>query len=135
VLLAGVLAPSAAAEPGRCDVIQLETLTPRVGAPPRVVAPGKVLALDVQVVRAGGTQAELPAEGVRVLVGLTGSDWGAYDDVLTDAKGTARARLAVPRGARGAAEADVEVYRVVVDAPCAAVEEHGRVTLPWGRAR
>ena len=134
--LLGLAAPAASA--GRCDTVLLETLTPHVPAAPSRVVPGRTVVVAVDVVRLEGS-ATLPAEGIDVLVSLTGgvgdTYWGAYATVASGADGRAVASLAVPRTARGAAELDVEVTREVVDLPCAGVEEHGRVTLPWGTAR
>jgi hypothetical protein len=134
-LLGAVALPASAA---RCDVIQVETLTPHVPPPPAALARGRALALPVSVTRLEGST-PVAAPDVTVHVGLAGglgdTYWGAYDTVTTSGDGTATARLLVPREARGQGVLDVEVVKVVVDAPCAGVEEHGRVTGPWSRAR
>lgn len=134
-VLVGGGVPSVHADtvPGaRCDVRQLETLTLRVGKAPAVVPRGRTLIVPVEVVRAAGTPVELGAEGVTVLVGLAGPDWGVYGDLVSNAQGRTVARFAVPRGVRGAVRLDVEGFRPVINATCLSVEEHGRVVLPWG---
>lgn len=133
-LLAGALVPGTASA-ARCDVIQLETLTVRFAGPPPSLRSGRPVTLVVDVVRGARTPAALAASDVEVFVGLTGDGWGAYDRRVTDAAGRVTASLAVPKGVRGPTELDVEGVRVVVDAPCAAVEEHGQVVTPWARVR
>lgn len=134
VLLVAALVP-AHASAARCDITQLETLTVRVGSAPASLPSGRPVAVAAVVVRGAGTPAELPATGIEVFVGLTGASWGAYDSRVTDASGRVTALLPVPRGVRGATELDVEAVRVVLDAPCLTVEEHGRVVRPWARVR
>lgn len=134
-LLVVALAPAAGAAPARCDITQVETLTPRFGPAPKALPAGKPFTLAVKVLRAAGTPAELPAEDVEVQVGLKGAGWSTYGQVVTDAQGKGVTQLAVPRGVKGAAEIDVEVFRVLVDAPCLTIEEHGRVTTGWGQVR
>lgn len=135
LLLLLVLAPvaEAAPAPARCDITQLETLTPRPGTPPSRLTAGRPTAVVVDVVRGAGTAAEVPAQGIEVLIGLTGDGWGSYDSVVTGADGRVRVTLAVPRGVRGPAELDVEVVRVLTALPCLSIEEHGRVVRSWGR--
>jgi hypothetical protein len=134
LLLAFGSIASAHASPAACDTREVESLIPQVSEPPRGTLAGKVAGVDVTVVRGHGAVA-LPAEGVRVLVWLTGTDWGVYKVVVTNAKGTAQARLAVPRTARGPAEIAVDASRELVVVPCADVQEHGSVVRPWGRGR
>ena len=131
-LVLGLAAPSHAAS--RCDTKQVETLTVRLPAAPAVVRTGTTLQVPVSVVRAAGTPAELGAFDVEVLIGLTGNGWGGYDQQRTAMDGTATARVVVPAGVTGKAALDVEVVRVVLAAPCMNVEEHGRITRPWGHA-
>ena len=132
-LLGLVLAATPAhAASARCDTKQVETLTARLPAAPPEVHAGQALTVPVSVVRAAGTPAELAAFDVEVLVGLTGKGWGAYDRQVSSMDGTATARVVVPTGVTGKATLDVEVVRVVVAAPCLNVEEHGRITRPWG---
>lgn len=134
MLLAAALVP-AQASAARCDITQLETLTVRVGPAPASLRSGRPVALVADVVRGGGTPAEAPAAGIEVFVGLTGAGWGTYDSRVTDASGRITAALPLPRGVRGASELDVEAVRVVLDAPCLTVEEHGRVVRPWAQVR
>lgn len=134
-LLVVALAPAAGAAPAICDITQVETLTPRFGPAPKTLAAGKPFSLAVKVVRAAGTPAELPADDVEVQIGLKGAGWSTYGQVVTDPQGKGVTKLAVPRGVKGAAEIDVEVFRVLVDAPCLTIEEHGRVITSWGKVR
>lgn len=113
-----------------CDTKQVEDLTVHVGTAPSRLAAGKQVLVPVTVTRPGDTA----AEGVDVLFGLTGKSWGAYDQPVSDSTGFAEAHLVVPKGSRGAATLDVEVVHLVVDLPCLRVEEHGRTTVPWGKA-
>ena len=127
-LVVGFAVPAQAAD--RCDTRQIETLTPRLPAAPVLVHAGKALQIPVSVVRTGGS----PAFDVEVFVGLTGKGWGAYNQQVSGSDGSATAKVDVPAGVAGAATLDVEVVRVLIGAPCLVVEEHGRVTRPWGRA-
>ena len=113
-----------------CDTKQVEDLTVHVGAPPKRIVPGTQVVVPVTVTRPGG----VAAEGVDVLFGLTGSTWGAYDQPVSDSTGFAEAHLVVPKGSRGAAKLDVEGVHLVANLPCLRVEEHGRTTVPWGKA-
>lgn len=128
------LAPSAGAAQ-RCDTTQVEDLAVRYASAPRSVTAGTTVTLAVDVHRAGGTPAQLGAEGVDILVGLSGSSWGVYDRVVSDAQGHGEVLLAVPAGVKGRTRMEVEVVRELVSAPCLRVEEHGRVVKPWGPVR
>ena len=113
-----------------CDTKQVEDLTVHVGDAPKQLTAGKQVVVPVTVTRPGGAA----AEGVDVLFGLTGPSWGAYDQPVSDSAGFAEAHLVVPKGSRGAAKLDVESVRELVNLPCLRVEEHGRTTVPWGKA-
>lgn len=128
-------ARSTHAAPARCDITQVETLTVRLGKAPKTLPAGKTFLLTIEVLRAAGTPAEDGAEGVEVLVGLTGKGWGAYAQLMSDAQGRAVARLPIPRKVRGATELDVDAFRELVALPCLTVEEHGRVVTPWASVR
>lgn len=132
LLFVPVLPAQAAAV--RCDITQLETLTPRFSPPPKQLVAGRRVAVIIDVVRAAGTAAERGAEGIEVLVALTGKDWGGYDLLATNAQGRAVAHVLVPRQARGRAELELDVFRTVVGLPCLTVEEHGRAVTAWSKA-
>jgi hypothetical protein len=125
-LLAGLLAPAGAAQ--ACDIVQVESLATQLPATPTTVAPGKVLPLTLRITRAGA-----PAAGIDVFATLDGPDFAVYKGGVTADDGTATLPLAVPRGARGALELDVQAYRTLVKLPCAGVEEYDRNAQPWGR--
>lgn len=114
----------------RCDTKQVETLSVKVGTAPANLRPGQPIDVPVSVVRGADT----PAFDVQVLVGLSGLRWGAYAQLMSGMDGRAVVHLVVPTDAVGKAVLDVEVVRGLVNAPCVVIEEHGRVSRPWGRA-
>lgn len=136
-VLVALAVPSVSADtaPGtQCNTRQFETLTLNVGKAPKSIPAGRTLAVPVQVVRAAGTAAERGAEGVKVRVTLVGKGWGVFGELVSDAQGRTVTRLAVPRKARGAVRLDVEGFRPLMSVPCLALEEHGRLMVPWGVA-
>jgi hypothetical protein len=128
LLLAALIAPATAAQ--ACDILQVETLEAELPAAPGALQAGRALTLPVRVTRGGQ-----PAGEVNVFVALRGSGFSAYKSAVTDAAGKVTLPIAVPASARGAAELDLEVYRTLVDLPCAEIEEYDRRTEAWGRVR
>lgn len=126
LLLACLVAPATAAQ--ACDVIQLETLETVLPEAPAAVPGGRTYELTLTVTRAGQ-----PAGDVDVFAALRGARYDAYRSGVTAADGVATLRLDVPVRMRGDVELDVEVYRQLVDLPCAGVEEYDRNATPWGR--
>ncbi len=137
VAVLAVALPSAQAQTARCDTRQVETLSVHVGPAPVRLRPGQVVPVRLEVVRADGSAAQTGAAAVTVGVSLTGASsgrrWGAYGDLVTGPDGTGTAQVAIPQGVRGAATLDVEVFRGLVALPCLQVEEHGHLTVAWGR--
>lgn len=128
LLLTALVAPASAAQ--ACDILQVETLEAALPAAPASLAAGRTTSVPVTVTRAGQ-----PAGDVNVFVSLRGQQFTAYRSGVTDGAGRATLLVEVPRSARGAAELDVEVWRSLVDLPCAEVEEYQRRSHPWGRVR